>query len=75
MIYKDQVLNSISSNLDYIHNKEGSNVAIATYDHKTVQFYSIDKSGEVKVNLNNIGLYYARYRKSILSTPNGKNLL
>ena len=75
MIYKDKVLNSISSNLDYIHNKEGSNVAIATYDHKSVQFYSLDKSGEVKVWFYNIGLYYARYRKSFLSSSNGKNLL
>jgi hypothetical protein len=42
-----QVLNSITSNLDYIHNKEGSYVAIATYDHKTVQFYTMES--DIKV--------------------------
>jgi protein transport protein SEC24 len=42
------VLNSITSNLDYIHNAAGSHIAIATYDNKSIQFFAMDKNNEVK---------------------------
>jgi protein transport protein SEC24 len=42
------VLNSISTNLDFIHSSSNSFLAIATYDSKSIQFYSIEKNSEVK---------------------------
>lgn len=43
------ILNSISTNLDYIHNKENSFVSLATYDHNSIHFYALDKNKEVRV--------------------------
>jgi protein transport protein SEC24 len=42
------VLNSIASNLDYVHNAPSSFISIATYDNKSIQFFCIDKNNEVK---------------------------
>jgi len=42
------ILNSIVGNLETIHNAENSSVAIATFDHKSIKFFWVDKS-EVKV--------------------------
>jgi protein transport protein SEC24 len=42
------VLNSISTNLEYFNTPSNTFIAIATYDSRSIQFFSIDKSTEVK---------------------------
>jgi protein transport protein SEC24 len=46
--FYNYILNSIITNLEYFHNAAGSYVAFATYDHRSLQFFTIEKSNDVK---------------------------